>query len=163
MKLGFVINYRLDSPLNPNTRVAELIIPTPKVADHPDKDEYLLYFCGKIAKLCHTCRFYKNAQVMTPFLERPIRIKYMVALPNDVCILLDASLKTTQIRRKAKESKDYFEMAREHNKSHFLIKHSILLIAEIEANIVARTQLEKEYGIKMMTLDEAASFIEGML
>jgi len=160
MKLDFIVNYRLDSPLNSNIRVATLQIPEPEVKRFESKEEYLLYFCGKIAGLCDICRFYKNIQIMAPFLERPIRIKYLVALPNDNGIILDASLKETELQRKAKELKYCFEIATEQNKSDLNIKYPILLTPNLGTDT---TELENNYKIRIMTLNEAIAFIEAIV
>lgn len=159
MKLNFIVNYRLDSPADSNVRIVKLLIPD-SISGHIDKDEYLLYYCGKITGLCRECHFYKRVQVMAPFLERPIRIKYMLSLPNNECILLDASTERSELRRKAKELADYFDIARKQNKSHFIIKHSILLMPYIETNIA---ELEDEYGIRIVTLNEAIKFVNGIV
>ena len=156
-KLDFIVNYRLDAPKSSNIRAAKLPIPTADVRDYENKDEYLLYFCGKVAELCNLCLFYKDPQVMAPFLERPIRIKYMIVLPKNVSILLDAALKDSELRRKAKELKYYFDIAKEQNKTDLDIKHSILLTKRTELSLVV--ELEKEYGIKIMTLKDAIRFV----
>lgn len=159
MKLDFVVNFRLDSPMNSNVRIAKLLIPS-SISGQMNKDEYLLYCCGKIASVCMGCRFYKRIQVMAQFLERPIRIKYMLLLPNNECVLLDASTERSELRRKAKELSDYFDIARKENRSRFSIKHSILLIPNIETNIA---ELEQEYGIGIMTPNELIRFVNGIV
>jgi len=159
MKLDFIVNYRLDSPADSNVRIVKLLIPS-SISGHMNKDKYLLYYCGEIASLCKECHFYKRVQVMAPFLERPIRIKYMLSLPNNECILLDASTERSELRRKAKELADYFDIARKQNKSHFNIKHSILLTPNIETNMA---DLEHEYRIKIMPLNESIRFVNGIV
>jgi hypothetical protein len=160
MKLDFLINYRLDSPSNPNVRQATLQVPTTKLIENESKDDYLVYFCGEIANRCQFCRFYKNIQVMAPFLERPLRLKYMIVLPNNASILLEASLGDTETRKKAKELKDYFEIAKEYNKSDFKIEYPILLAKTVDSDTGS---LEREYGIKIMALNDAVDFVLRMV
>jgi hypothetical protein len=160
MKLTFVINYRLDSPLS-SQRHAELLVPNAKSEDYENKDKYLLFFCQEVANFCQGCSFYKDVQVMAPFLERPIRIKYMIALPSNTCILLDASLKYTELRKKASELKNYFEIANEQNRSNLNVKYAVLLIPPHIVSCI--DELEKEYTIKIMTLKKAINFIKEMM
>jgi len=155
--LDFIVNYRLDAPRSSNIRVAKLLIPTADAEGYGNKDEFLLYFCGKVAELYNLCRFYKDPQVMAPFLERPLRIKYMIVLPKNTCILLDAALKDSELRRKAKELKYCFDIAKEQNKTGLDIKHSILLTTGIELSLAV--ELEKEHGIKVMTVMDAIKFL----
>jgi len=81
----------------------------------------------------------------------------MIVLPKNACILLDAALKDSELRRKAKELKYYFDIAKEQNKTDLDIKHSILLTKRTELSLVV--ELEKEYGIKIMTLKDAIRFV----
>jgi hypothetical protein len=97
---------------------------------------------------------------MAPFLERPIRIKYMVALPDQSCSLLDVALSDVEIWKKAREIKDSFDVAREHNASDFKIKYAILL-TNTESN--ETIQISHEYGIRIMTPKNAISFFMYML
>lgn len=156
VKIDFTINFRVDSPSSSNIRHAIMNIPEGKVEDQENKDIFLLRFCGEIANLCKNCSFYKNVQVMASFLERPIRIKYIVALPDNSCFLLDAALSETEIRKKAREIKDYFEIARENNASNLKMKYAILLTNDISNDTV---QISHEYGIRIMTHKNAISFI----
>lgn len=156
MKIDFTVNFRVDSPLSSNVRHALLDIPEGRTEEQEDKDSYLLRFCGEIARLCKNCSFYKNVQVMASFLERPIRIKYIVALPDNSSFILDASMSETEMRKKAREIKDCYEIARENNASNLKIQYAILLTDDESDDTV---RISYEYGIRIMTPKSAISFI----
>lgn len=160
MKLSFTINYRLDSPNDSGSRTAKLMIPSSRTVSLKDKDEFLRTFCGEIAKICHLCFFYKRVQVMAPFLERPIRIKYAIVLPDRVGVFLDASLKPSELRRKAKELHNSSYIATKHNKSDLIFKHSILLTVKKTSDA---DYLENEYKVRVMTFEEAIDFFRELI
>ena len=159
--MKIIINYRLDLASNNTLKFVD--VETPKSIEKcRNKDEFLLFFCGKIYKICKDCQIYKNVQIMAPYLERPVRIKYMIVLPSDEGLILDASLKIQEIRKKTKELSDYFELAIEQNKSDINIVYAILL-TKINPKRELAYELENEYRVKIMTLDDAIKFVKRRL
>jgi hypothetical protein len=160
MELDFIINYRLDLPTSPNARHARIVITDKDPRICKDKEEYLLCFCSRLASVSKRIQFYKNVQIMAAFMERPIRVKYLALLPNRVGIFLDTNMKDSELNKKAKELKDNLDIARQENKSGFILKESILLA---RTSRICVSELEKEYGIRIMTSDEAVEYIKDMM
>jgi len=157
MKLWFIINYRLDLSNNQSKRMEIISVPT-YINICMKKDDYLLYFCGKVKDYCNSCNFYKTLQVMEPYSERPARIKYMISLPSNDGIILDIALSRKEFMAKAKVLKDYFEIANQQNKSDLNIKYAILLVEKI--NIEDLEIIEEEYKIKIFSLENALKFVK---
>lgn len=160
MKVNFTINYRLDLKDNSNGRQEEFIIPVGGDLKQQSKDEFLLSFCGEIYLLYNSCVFYKDVQVMAPFLERPARLKYMIRFPNNFCAILDAALKSTDLRKKAKELKDHFDLAVQNNKTKLKINYPVLLTVNDE---IAAEVLEREYNILILSSTNAINFFKQIM
>lgn len=159
MNISFIINFKLNSPSSDENRTAILGIPD-LTAQIFDKESFLLFCCGKISKCYNECLFYKRVQVMAPFLERPIRIKYMISLPNGKAILLDASINELSLKSKLKKNKDCFDIAKTYNKTKLKIIESVVLINEAVDSL---SQLQQEYDIKIMTINQLLNFIQKVI
>ncbi len=158
MKVVFITNYRLDLAVNRNGRQVELTIPEGEQLQ--TKDQFLLQFCGQIHLLWDSCIFYKEAHVMAPFLERPVRLKYMIKFPNNSCVVLDAVLQSTELREKAKELKDHFDLATENNKTEMKIDYPVLLTLNYQIGV---KMLEKEYNILILSTANAIKLFKQII
>ncbi len=150
MKVPFITNYRLDLPNNPITKKIELTIP--EDLRPLTKEELILQLCGRTYSMFSQCTFYKDAQVMAPFLERPFRLKYVIKFPNCSAAVLDAVVQTTELTKKAKDLKDRFDLAVQNNKSEMKIKYQVLVI--INRPPTAEL-IEKEYDVLILSIANA--------
>lgn len=156
MKIDFIVGYKLNGKSGSNGRTAEICISLPDVSKQANKEEFLLQFCGQIAQALKGCIFYKDVQVMAPFSERPIRIKYVIRFPNDSCAVLEALTNPLDLKEKAKELKDHFDTARRNNTTKLKLEYPVLLTA-IKNDY---SNVERDYGVMVLESTNAINFFK---